>query len=171
MIIEKKIIDECIDLDHLIYFDLDFVYRQGNIIYINFLIIDKENNPIIELETSFIRGCTSLKEIREEVIRRLCLMDASYIRNSLLYSADLYHWLDKKDRQILNEIDVLDRISVLFISYIYKYAIYEMNEVIQKLDFYSLQTIEQYYGCLEESYKNEYKNISVYLKLLLDAIN
>lgn len=136
-----KHITRNIDLHDLIALNHSRSYRDGNLMHLNYIIIDKACEPIFSIEFDCDRYVS-----KEDIMNIICAYqfgkkDLSY---KLFVHASNRDWFPRLDVMALSKKLDKPNIAKDFINYIGLELFRQISRDVEELDFFSLQTKEEY---------------------------
>lgn len=153
MSFETKIIKKNIDLNKIVILNKSRSYREGNLMCLNFSIIDKYGNQIFSIVSEFIKNTddpVTIASAISESFKNFDDKDYQTILRNHIYSSN---WCKPmKLKKICDSIQNLT-LPVAFLSYTLEKLIIQIYDYIKIIDFYSLQTKEDYLK-LEKTIEN-----------------
>lgn len=153
MSFETKIIKKNIDLNKIVILNKSRSYREGNLMCLNFSIIDKYGNQIFSIVSEFIKNTdnpVTIASAISESFKNFDDKDYQTILRNHIYSSN---WCKPmKLKKICDSIQNLT-LPVAFLSYTLEELIIQIYDYIKIIDFYSLQTKEDYLK-LEKTIEN-----------------
>lgn len=149
----KKIIKKNIDLNKVVILNKSRSYREGNLMCLNFSIIDKYGNQIFSIAPEFIKNTNepvAVASAISESFKNFDDKDYQTILRNHIYSSN---WCKPmKLKKICDSIQNLT-LPMAFLSYTLEEVIIQIYDYLKLIDFYSLQTKEEYLK-LEKTIEN-----------------
>lgn len=136
-----KHITRNIDLHDLIALNHYRSYRDGNLMHLNYIIIDKDCEPIFSIEFDCDRYVS-----KEDIMNIICSYQFSkkYVSYKLFVHASNRDWFPRLDVMQLSK--KLDKPTIVkdFTNYIGLELFRQISKDVEELDIFSLQTKEEY---------------------------
>lgn len=162
MRLDRHVIEN-IDTDRVVAINKYRSYRDGDLMHLNFVILDKQYTSIFSIEVDTNRYADS-----DEISMAVAGYDFDFecISNKLYIHAKNREWFGSMDAvKVMNKLNDT-QMGISFIGYIGFELLRQASELVESLDFFSLQTKEEYE--VHENKINEF--ISTLRNVLLKKI-
>lgn len=144
MKLREKLFKKNIDLYDLVRLNKTRSYRDGNLMYLNYEIVDNYDKLIFSINTCIPSGINSIEEFLKS------FKDSIKSLNSLQYNVGLYNhmiinkWVSGRDVKRLYDSLGEEELVYSFLEFTLKYLTIQAYKIYMEVDLYSLQAKEKY---------------------------
>ena len=144
MKLREKLFKKNINLYDLVRLNKTRSYRDGNLMYLNYEIVDNHDKLIFSINTCIPSGINSI----EDYIK--CFKESIKSLNSLQYNVGLYNhmiinkWVSGRDVNRLYDSLNEEELVYSFLKFTLKYLTIQSYKLYMEVDLYMLQTKREY---------------------------
>lgn len=144
MKLREKVFKKNINLYDLVRLNKTRSYRDGNLMYLNYEIVDNQDKLIFSINTCIPSAINSIDDYLKS------FKDSIKSLNSLQYNVGLYNhmiinkWVSGRDVKRLYDSLADEGLVFSFLEFTLKHLTIQAYELYMEVDFYSLQTKKEY---------------------------